>query len=350
MLSGMGDGRRGIGAVARESGLSVSALRFYDSVGVLRPAYVDPVTGYRWYNAAQVDQARLIAVLRRVRMSVSDICEVLEVRHEPPAATRLLDQHLRKLEDGLADARRQLDVARDCLQLQGNPMTTLVLNGGDLSDALAAVRFAMSNDPELPALCGVLFDFEGGTLRLVASDRYRLAIATVVPLNYEGPAVQMIVPRSLVDDCALERDETVFIRLDRRTVWIGEQNSAGIDAMFPDYQRLLPPASAREVTVTAADLLDRLVSGPTRTLTRAPGDVPHDVSVMLLADDDASIGVIEHDHPDAVAFNREFLLEAIDAGGASQLVLGLDGPISPLVIRDLGRPDDLSLLMPTRLP
>ena len=47
----MDEGTRGIGAVARESGLSVSALRFYDSVGVLRPAHVDPTTGYRWYTA-----------------------------------------------------------------------------------------------------------------------------------------------------------------------------------------------------------------------------------------------------------------------------------------------------------
>ena len=346
----MDEGTRGIGAVARESGLSVSALRFYDSVGVLRPAHVDPTTGYRWYTAEQVHQAQLIAVLRRVRMAVPDICEVLEVRHEPSAATRLLDQHLRKLEDGLGDARRQLDVARDFLHRPESATTTMTVLGGDLSDALSAVRFAMSNDPELPALCGVLFDFDGGTLRLVTSDRYRLALATVAALNHQGPPVRVIVPRSLVDDCELARDQTVVVRHDRRTVQVGDRNSAGIDAVFPDYQRLLPTTPAREVAVTAADLLNRLVSGPTRTLTQTPGDVAHDISVILVADDDASIGVIEHDHPDAVAFNREFLLQAIDAGGAEQLVLGLDGPISPLVIRDPDRPDDLSLLMPTRLP
>lgn len=36
--------RRSIGALARESGLTVGALRFYDAAGVLRPARVDPGT------------------------------------------------------------------------------------------------------------------------------------------------------------------------------------------------------------------------------------------------------------------------------------------------------------------
>jgi len=43
---------RGIGEVARASGLSVSALRFYDGAGVLVPAEVDPATGYRRYPVA----------------------------------------------------------------------------------------------------------------------------------------------------------------------------------------------------------------------------------------------------------------------------------------------------------
>jgi hypothetical protein len=48
--------------------------------------------------------------------------------------------------------------------------------------------------------------------------------------------------------------------------------------------------------------------------------------------------------------NREFLLEALDAGTPGQLVLELDGPLTPLALRDPARPDDVSMLMPIRLP
>src|ERR1700759_4578834 len=92
---------RGIGTMARESGLSVSALRFYDRVGVLVPADVDPRSSYRYYAPGQVVVARLVASLRRVGMPLAGIRAVLEHRHDPDAVDALLDEHLRRLERGL---------------------------------------------------------------------------------------------------------------------------------------------------------------------------------------------------------------------------------------------------------
>ncbi|WJJ11434.1 MerR family DNA-binding transcriptional regulator [Prescottella equi] len=40
-----------IGVFARACGLTPSALRFYDDSGLLSPAHIDPVTGYRYYSA-----------------------------------------------------------------------------------------------------------------------------------------------------------------------------------------------------------------------------------------------------------------------------------------------------------
>ena len=73
---------RGIGRLARDSGLTVSALRFYDGAGVLVPAHVDPQSSYRWYSDEQVLVARLVARLRRVGMPVADIRRVVEHRDD----------------------------------------------------------------------------------------------------------------------------------------------------------------------------------------------------------------------------------------------------------------------------
>ena len=43
-----------IGKVAKEKGVSIKALRYYDKIGILRPAYVDKVTNYRYYTPAQL--------------------------------------------------------------------------------------------------------------------------------------------------------------------------------------------------------------------------------------------------------------------------------------------------------
>ncbi|MEV6116233.1 MerR family transcriptional regulator [Streptomyces sp. NPDC052109] len=65
-----------IGAFAKASRLSPKALRLYDELGLLTPARVDPVTGYRLYAPEQVDQARLVAWLRRLGMPLARIRQV----------------------------------------------------------------------------------------------------------------------------------------------------------------------------------------------------------------------------------------------------------------------------------
>ena len=56
-----------IGEFARRSRLSLKALRLYDERGVLVPSRVDHASGYRYYDTAQLDQARLVVMLRELR-------------------------------------------------------------------------------------------------------------------------------------------------------------------------------------------------------------------------------------------------------------------------------------------
>ncbi|MEU6175035.1 MerR family transcriptional regulator [Streptantibioticus parmotrematis] len=65
-----------IGAFARASRLSAKALRLYDELGLLVPARVDPVSGYRLYDPAQLPRARLVAWLRRLGMPLARIRSV----------------------------------------------------------------------------------------------------------------------------------------------------------------------------------------------------------------------------------------------------------------------------------
>ena len=65
--------RMTIGEFARESRLSPKALRLYDEMGVLVPAHVDPSSGYRLYDPAQLESARLVASLRQLGMPLAQI-------------------------------------------------------------------------------------------------------------------------------------------------------------------------------------------------------------------------------------------------------------------------------------
>lgn len=66
-----------IGTFSGRSRLSVKALRLYDKIGLLVPATVDERSGYRYYQGAQLDSARLIASLRAIGMPLSEVAAVL---------------------------------------------------------------------------------------------------------------------------------------------------------------------------------------------------------------------------------------------------------------------------------
>ncbi|MCD7441474.1 MerR family transcriptional regulator [Streptomyces lincolnensis] len=66
-----------IGAFAARSRLSAKALRLYDRLGLLAPAHVDEVSGYRYYRADQIERARLVALLRQLDMPLARIAEVV---------------------------------------------------------------------------------------------------------------------------------------------------------------------------------------------------------------------------------------------------------------------------------
>jgi DNA-binding transcriptional MerR regulator len=80
-----------IGEFARHSRLSPKALRLYDELGLLKPAQVDDDSGYRYYSAAQLDRARLIAALRELQIPLAEIKSIVDL--EPDAAAERITEH-----------------------------------------------------------------------------------------------------------------------------------------------------------------------------------------------------------------------------------------------------------------
>jgi DNA-binding transcriptional MerR regulator len=363
-----------IGQVARLSGLTVSALRFYDTAGVLIPAVVDERSGYRWYGRAQVDDARVVARLRRVGMPLPEIGRVLALRPRPAEAVAILDDHLQRLEDGLADARHELSAARELLELRETEMTEptwMTMAGADLAAELVAVRFAAGTDLDLPALCGVLLDLDPGdrVLRVVATDRYRMAVSAVAGVESRGPAAQAAAPSKFIDDAiALLHDHPGQIRLtlDGELITVeliiveagqSRLSHPALAGVFPEYRRLIPARRADPVPVDVACLRAEIEATPPRTRIREQDGERYDLTVLIL-DADGVLSVVSDPEADlrpgsgpgtVIGVNREFLLQALNAGTGGQLLLELDGPIAPLALRDPRRADYLSLLMPTRL-
>jgi DNA-binding transcriptional MerR regulator len=94
-----------IGEFARRSRLSLKALRLYDERGVLVPSRVDQASGYRYYDTAQLDQARLVVMLRQLQLPLKAVKELLAC--DPADAATRIAEHWRDVE-AAHDARREL--------------------------------------------------------------------------------------------------------------------------------------------------------------------------------------------------------------------------------------------------
>lgn len=62
-----------IGELARYQNVSKQTLIYYDRIGLFRPAYVDPNTGYRYYSPKQIDYLDTILIMKKIGFSLEEI-------------------------------------------------------------------------------------------------------------------------------------------------------------------------------------------------------------------------------------------------------------------------------------
>lgn len=137
------DGLLTIGRLAERSGLSLKALRLYDAMGLLPPTRVDAATGYRYYDAGQLERARLIGLLRQVDMPLATIDALLADRD--PERLRAWWR------DVAAEHRDREGVVRYLLaQLDGGPRPAFEVRTRHVPDEKVATTSAHVLQPDLP--------------------------------------------------------------------------------------------------------------------------------------------------------------------------------------------------------
>lgn len=65
-----------IGKISNMMGISVQTLRFYEKIGLFAPCYVNPETGYRYYEYSQLHKIDRIRYLQKLGISLKDIKDI----------------------------------------------------------------------------------------------------------------------------------------------------------------------------------------------------------------------------------------------------------------------------------
>jgi DNA-binding transcriptional MerR regulator len=97
-----------IGEFSKVTGVSVKTLRFYQEKGILTPSRVDGESGYRYYDQAKVERARVIVHLRAMEFSLEEINIILKECEDESDILASLHQKKAQIEQRM---RRDRDVA-----------------------------------------------------------------------------------------------------------------------------------------------------------------------------------------------------------------------------------------------
>jgi serine/threonine protein phosphatase PrpC len=132
--------RMTISVFGRAVRLSPKALRQYDELGLLPPAHVDPASGYRFYEASQLERARLVAWLRHLGMPLARIKRVLEL--DPAAAAEEVGAYWARVEAETASRR-------DLVTFLIGHLSGRTAADTDGAPPRAAIRYACGTDAGL---------------------------------------------------------------------------------------------------------------------------------------------------------------------------------------------------------
>src|SRR5215213_6064355 len=97
-----------IGDFSKLSCVSVKTLRYYDELGLLKPAHVDHFTSYRYYSADQLPRLNRILALKDLGFSLEQTMRLLEGALVPAQMREILRMKQAELQQHVQDAQARL--------------------------------------------------------------------------------------------------------------------------------------------------------------------------------------------------------------------------------------------------
>ena len=106
-----------IGQLARRTGLSVDTIRFYETVGLLEPAWREP-SGYRKYGPEAIEQLEFIRRAQKMGFTLREIRQLLVLRREREHACTEVQRQLEAKLAQVKDKLRELQALEQELEQQ----------------------------------------------------------------------------------------------------------------------------------------------------------------------------------------------------------------------------------------
>jgi DNA-binding transcriptional MerR regulator/effector-binding domain-containing protein len=105
-----------IGDFSKIGKISIRMLRHYDQIGLLKPAYIDNITGYRSYSIDQLPRLNRILFLKDIGFSLSEVMELIDEHISIDEMKDMLVRKQKDLENEIGIAQINLKTVIDRLR------------------------------------------------------------------------------------------------------------------------------------------------------------------------------------------------------------------------------------------
>lgn len=234
-----------------------------------------------------------------------------------------------------------------------------------LSTMVDKVYRVTSKEASRPILQGISLTVEDNTIRLVATDSFRLAVCDSNTDTPAGESFSAIISGEVFHDVLSMRSMTEKVLIgttDNQVVFqFGNTThiSRKIEGHFPDYKQLLPTSCTASVDINVEDFSAALkrVSVIALANPSVRFDVDADGKEVKLSASSPDQGE-SSEHIEAqiegdslsIALNYHYVFDCVNAAPSKDLLrLELQGPSQPAIFKSNGKVNYLYLLMPVRL-
>ncbi len=154
-----------IGDFSKFNQVTVKTLRYYDEIGLFKPASVDEFTGYRYYSTKQLPRLNRILALKDLGFSLEQIASMLDDDLPPAEIRGMLKMKQAEIEQNIeSESGRLARVEARLRQIEREgkmPAYEIVLKKIEPLK-VAAIREVIPNYADIGRLFGILFGYING--------------------------------------------------------------------------------------------------------------------------------------------------------------------------------------------
>ncbi len=231
-----------------------------------------------------------------------------------------------------------------------------------LSEAISQVVFAAALDDSRPVLSGVLFSFNKKTLKLVATDSYRLAEKEISFSSDVKKPKDFIIPAKTVGELQriLEGSEgEVEIKIGENQILFHTKSTdiiaRLIDGNFPDYKKIIPSQSSTKATIERSSLINIVKtaslfakdSGNNIKIVFDPkGKIVVSATASQVGINTSSAEALVEGSEGEISFNARYLMDVLLNLKENKISLEISGKLKPGIIKPENKKDYVHIIMP----